>query len=193
MITQEREIQFMSLLEPHLTSVRRMVRSLVRNDFDVEDILQQTLLKVFAHLHQFRFDASFKTWLTRIAINESKQIHRKSSKGRTCLVEPKALDGLQVAEERESPQNLFQRKEIFERLHRAMSRLPCIYRTVVELRDIKELSVVETALHLDVAISTIKTRHRRARMWLSKNLTSAYTVPHARSSNRALPRAGAVQ
>ncbi len=193
MITQERETQFMSLLEPHLTSVRRMVRAMVRNDFDAEDILQQTLLKAFAHLHQFRFDASFKTWLTRIAINESRQVHRKNRNGGIHFVEPKLLDGVQRVEERESPQNVYQRKEISERLHRAMSRLPGIYRTVVELRDMNELSIVETALRLNVAISTVKTRHRRARIWLSKNLASAYTVPHARSSNRALPRVGALQ
>jgi RNA polymerase sigma-70 factor (ECF subfamily) len=187
MITHERETQFMSLLEPHLNSVKRMVRGMVRNDYDAEDILQQTLLKAFACLNQFRFEASFKTWLTRIAINESRQIHRKSRTGQTSFVEPEMLDGLQVAEDRESPQNLYQRKENSERLQRAMSRLPGIYRTVVEMRDMNELSVMETALRLNVGISTVKTRHRRARMWLLKSLAPAYTVPHARTSNRALP------
>jgi RNA polymerase sigma-70 factor (ECF subfamily) len=192
MITQEREVQFMSLLAPHLKAVRRLVHSMARNDFDAEDILQQTLLQAFAHLHQFRFEASFKTWLMKIAINESRQNYRKSRAGRTSVVEQKVLDGLQVADEGESPQNLCQRKEICERLHRAISRLPRIYRTVVELRDMNELSVVETALRLNLATSTVKTRHRRARLWLLRNLAPAYTVPHAHQSGRALPRTGSL-
>jgi RNA polymerase sigma-70 factor (ECF subfamily) len=193
MMTEQRETHFMSLLAPHLTAVRRMVRSMARNESDAEDILQQTLLKAFAHLDQFRFDASFKTWLIRIAINETRQVHRKSSTRLTSLVEQNVLDGLLVTDERESPQNVCQRKEISERLHVILARMPAIYRTVVELRDMNELSVLETAARLNVAISTVKTRHRRAKMFLLKTLRPAYTVPHARPSDRALPAVGSLQ
>lgn len=181
MVTQERDAQFMSLLAPHLAAVRGLVHSMTRNDFDAEDILQQTLLKAFAHLDQFRFEASFKTWLFRIAINEIKQNYRKSAAAQTSNVGENVFDKLQVADG-ESPQNLCQRKELYERLRWALSRLPGIYRTVVELRDMNELSVVETALRLNLAISTVKTRHRRARMWLFRKMASAYIVPHARPS-----------
>ncbi len=183
----------MSLLAPHLAAVRGLVHSMARNDFDAEDILQQTLLKAFAHLDQFRFEASFKTWLFRIAINEIRQNYRKSAAAQTSNLDQNVLDRLQVADNGESPQNLCQRKEICERLRWAVSRLPSIYRTVVELRDMNELSVVETALRLNLAISTVKTRHRRARMWLLRKLASAYIVPRARPSDRALPRTGSLQ
>jgi RNA polymerase sigma-70 factor (ECF subfamily) len=193
MVTQEREARFMSLLAPHLAAVRGVVHSMTRNGFDAEDILQQTLLKAFVHLDQFRFEASFKTWLFRIAINEIRQNYRKSAAAQTSVVEQNVLDRLQVAAVGESPQSLCERKEICERLHWAVSRLPSIYRTVVELRDMNELSVVETAVRLNLAISTVKTRHRRARMWLLRKMASANTVPRARTSDRARSRSGSLQ
>ncbi len=185
-----REAEFMNLLEPHVTAIRRMVRSMVRNDSDADDVLQQTFLKAYKYLHQFRYDASFKTWLSRIAINESRQVDRKRRCGRLCSFDQATADGMNLAPDRETPLVVFQRRENYEMVHRALARLPRIYRTVVELRDVKELSVIETARHLNVTTSTVKTRHRRARLQLQKHLSYA---AHGFAAERSAPPVGLVQ
>ena len=64
---------FDDLLEPHLTSLFRFVRSRMGSDSEAEDVIQVTILKAFTHLAKFRFEASFRSWLIRIAINEVAQ------------------------------------------------------------------------------------------------------------------------
>jgi sigma-70-like protein len=69
-ILEGRKDLFGDLLQPHLTAVLRLVRAKMRNDSEADDVIQQTILKAFTRLEQFRFEASFKTWLIRIAIRE---------------------------------------------------------------------------------------------------------------------------
>ncbi len=64
---------FSVLMDRHLAVVRRRIRSLVRNVADVDDLLQEVLLKVWRHLLTFRSESSFRTWTTRVAINEALQ------------------------------------------------------------------------------------------------------------------------
>ncbi len=76
--------KFPDSVAQHLPYLTRLVRSLTRCDPMVEDIVQQTVLKALIHADQFRFDSSLKTWLTSIAWNEVRQMHR--SKWRACTV-----------------------------------------------------------------------------------------------------------
>jgi len=64
---------FSELLTPHFKPLKGLVRRLVRNEFDSDDIVQQTVLKAYSRLNQFRFHATFRTWLTAIALNEIRQ------------------------------------------------------------------------------------------------------------------------
>jgi DNA-directed RNA polymerase specialized sigma24 family protein len=68
---------FGELIAPYLSPLSRIVRTIVGGHSEVEDIVQQTALKAFTHLAQFRFEAGFRTWLTQIAINEARQWRRK--------------------------------------------------------------------------------------------------------------------
>src|ERR1700693_5341540 len=61
---------FMVLTNRHLPAVRRRIGSIVPNRADVDDLLQEVLLKVWRHLSTFRSQSSFRTWMTRVAINE---------------------------------------------------------------------------------------------------------------------------
>ena len=71
---------FMVLANRYLPSVRKRLTAMVRNSADVDDLLQDVLLKVWRHLSTFRSQSSFRTWMTRVAINEALQLYRQASR-----------------------------------------------------------------------------------------------------------------
>src|SRR5260370_12130487 len=68
---------FAVLMDRHLAPIRRRIGSMVRNTTDADDLLQEVLLKVWIHLSTFRSESSFRTWMTRVAINEALQSFRR--------------------------------------------------------------------------------------------------------------------
>ena len=70
---------FTVLTNRHLPAVRRHIVSIVPNRTDADDLLQEVLLKVWLHLSTFRSESSFRTWMTRVAINEALQSFRQSA------------------------------------------------------------------------------------------------------------------
>jgi RNA polymerase sigma-70 factor (ECF subfamily) len=154
---------FMSLLEPHLSCLQRIARKMTKNPWDADDLVQQTLLKAFAHLDQFRFEASFTSWLTSIAMNELRKIHRKPITSLTQAMDTRGLEGLAIASHNDSPAVVYERLEGASRLHSALDSMSTTYQVVVRLRDFRGLSVQETARLLSVSVAATKTRHHRAR------------------------------
>jgi DNA-directed RNA polymerase specialized sigma24 family protein len=75
---------FAVLMDRHLAAVRRRIGSMVRNLADLDDILQEVALKVWLHLSTFRADSSFRTWITRVAINEALQSYRRNLRTPAC-------------------------------------------------------------------------------------------------------------
>jgi RNA polymerase sigma-70 factor (ECF subfamily) len=153
---------FIELLEPSLRPLKRFVATALRDSGDVDDIVQQTVLKAFVHVDQFRYDSQFNTWLRAIAMNEIRQFHRERQ--RHAIVQPSAEgEPFQVPDGHESAQAAFERKESAQALRRAITRLPQSYQAVIELRYLCGLSVAETARRLSVGIGAVKTRLHRAR------------------------------
>src|ERR1700728_3548499 len=74
---------FAALIDRHLAPIRKRIASVVRNAADVDDVLQETLLKAWRRLSTFRSESSFRTWLTRVAINEALQSYRREQRGRS--------------------------------------------------------------------------------------------------------------
>ena len=75
---------FTVLMDRHLVAVKRCIRSMVRNAADSEDLVQEVVLKVWRHLSTFRSESSFRTWLTRVAINEALQSYRRGRSKPLC-------------------------------------------------------------------------------------------------------------
>lgn len=73
---------FTVLMDRHLSVIRRRVAYLLRNSSDADDVLQDVLLKVWCHLSTFRAESSFRTWMTRIAINEARMLQRTEQRHR---------------------------------------------------------------------------------------------------------------
>jgi RNA polymerase sigma factor (sigma-70 family) len=161
---------FADLIAPHLRPLLRVVQTTVGSHPEVEDIVQQTTLKAFTHLEQFRFEASFRTWLIRIGLNEARQWRRKVASSPLLALDLPELAGLPGADESPSPLTECQRSESIAQLHAALASLPEMYRIVVLLRDLEDLRFSEVARRLGLTLPTVKTRHRRARQKMAKIL-----------------------
>jgi RNA polymerase sigma factor (sigma-70 family) len=154
---------FGDLIAPHLSPLSRIVRATIGGHSEVEDIVQQTALKAFTHLAQFRFEAGFRTWLIQIAINEARQWGRKYASSRFLEFAAPTLSELPIADQRHSPLIEYQRSETGVQVRAALAHLPEKYRIVIFLRELEELSISEVAARLGLTIPAVKTRHRRAR------------------------------
>lgn len=158
---------FAVLIDRHQEAVRRRIASMVGNKPDADDLLQETLLKVWHHLPTFRLESSFRTWMTRIAINEVLQAYRRDKCRPVCLA-PSDLDAF--ASHGESPHQSVARVELTRAVRRAVERLPIKYSQVLILRDLKQLSQQETARCLRSNIPTVKSSLFRARQKLLASL-----------------------
>jgi RNA polymerase sigma factor (sigma-70 family) len=161
---------FGDLIAPHLTPLLRMVQATMGGHPDVDDIVQQTALKAFTHLDQFRCEASFRTWLIRIGLNEARDWRRKCASSRLLALDLPRLTQFPIFDESHSPLVQYQRSETSVRLRAALARLPEKYRVVIHLRDFEDLNVAQVAQRLGLTIPAVKTRHLRARQKLAKFL-----------------------
>ncbi|MCU1337998.1 MAG: Sigma-70 region 2:Sigma-70 region 4 [Bryobacterales bacterium] len=175
-IIKGRKELFCDLLEPHMIVLTRFVGTKLQHDAETDDVVQQTLLKAFTKLHQFRFEASFRTWLIRIAVNEVLRWRRDKSRSRTVFVGHLSQMGLPVADQDPSPFKQCQSNEIAGHLHKVIARLPAKYRAVVSLRDLQGFTVVETAEALNLNVQGVRTRHWRARREIAHFLRSSVTA-----------------
>jgi RNA polymerase sigma-70 factor, ECF subfamily len=162
------------LIRPHLEILRRFVWTKMGNDPNVEDIVQQTVLKAFTHLRQFRFEACFGTWLIRIALNEVAQHWRKRLPNRLIGLEESNL-ALQITDPSESPLHAYERIQKATLLHRAIGNLPEKYRVVVRMRDLEQRSISEVAKSLGLSVGAVKSRHHRGRSRMAQLLSGRMT------------------
>jgi len=173
---------FLELVQPHIKCLRALSYSILQNHTDVEDVEQETLLKALCHLHQVRNGASFGGWLLRIGANEARKLlrHRR-------LSTPMDSDDLpsqnakqlpkELADSRELPSMRLERNELWRAIGRVLSSLDTIYRDVLLLRDVQQLSVAQTALVLEISEACVKTRLHRARVRMREQLTPAFYAP----------------
>jgi RNA polymerase sigma-70 factor (ECF subfamily) len=158
---------FGDLVKPYLTNLTRFARMRLRNASEAEDAVQRSVLRAFRHLPAFRREASFKTWLSTITWNEVSQTRRRQTAHPLGSIrEPLAAN---LADPAGSPHLLLQRREELDRLRGALEALPEKYRRIIQLRDLGELSVVETAQRLSLSSAAVKTRHHRARKLLRRS------------------------
>jgi RNA polymerase sigma-70 factor (ECF subfamily) len=158
---------FSALMDRHLSPVKRRIGTMVRNVTDLDDVLQEVMFKVWLHLSTFRSESSFRTWITRVAINEVLQTYRRERHRPTC----QPLGDLNAfASSVESPFQSLARVENVEAVRRAVVGLPAKYRQVLILHDLEQRTARETARSLQVTIPAVKTRLHRGRLLLSSAL-----------------------
>ena len=154
---------FMVLTNRYLPSVRRRIASIVRNTADVDDLVQEVLLKLWRYLSTFRSQSSFRTWMTRVAINEALQSYRREQRRPICQ---RLADFDTIASPNESALQSLVRAERTRVVRTAVVDLPTKYRQVLILREFEQLSAREIAQSLHLSVPAVKTRLFRARLML---------------------------
>jgi RNA polymerase sigma-70 factor (ECF subfamily) len=166
----EREV-FYELVRPHERRVYAAVFAILRNPADAEDAAQEAVLKAFAHMHQFRSESRFSTWLIQIAINEARMRRRREhAEIMQPIGEHQDEEGGYTPREfpdwREIPSESLERAEVRELLWEALASLGDKYREIFVLRDVHHRSIEEVAETLGISRASVKTRLLRARLML---------------------------
>jgi RNA polymerase sigma-70 factor (ECF subfamily) len=165
---------FEKLVLTYQDRIFNLCRYLLGNSHDAEDAAQDTFTKAYRNLNKFRPEASFYTWLYRIAVNTCldykkrpffESLFRKSDEGEDYVLDP-------VSDE-PSPEKLYESKQLGIALSKGLGKLSLKLRTVIILKEIEGLSYEAIAEVLDISVGTVKSRISRARAEL-KGLMKDY-------------------
>jgi RNA polymerase sigma-70 factor (ECF subfamily) len=152
----------------------RLARSIVKDDSEAEDVVQESYFRAFTRLGAFRGESSLSTWLTRIVINEALGRLRRRRK----TVDWESIEATHASEaqiipfpsSQPDPERTMAQNQIHHILERAIDALPEPFRVVLVARLVEEMSIEETAELLDLRPETVKTRLHRARLLLRDDL-----------------------
>jgi RNA polymerase sigma-70 factor (ECF subfamily) len=163
------EETFADLLTPNLPAIRRFVLARMRVADNADDVIQQTLLQAFAHRHQLRVPAKFKSWISSIAMNEIRGFVRRTKVG----VPLDTLPVLASSDRWTCPHRVYEQRERAERLRAALAALSDRDRNAIRLMDFAGMKLNEAANALSVSPAAFKSTHFRARQRLGRAIRDA--------------------
>jgi RNA polymerase sigma-70 factor (ECF subfamily) len=168
--------EFARLVDQYSTMIYRLGMRILNNPQDAEDALQETFLKAFRSISNFKEQSSISTWLYRIATNEALMMIRRRKPEINQVDLQKEDDGetyesLEIIDWENLPEDRLLSGEVMDMLDESVQKLTPALRVVFVLRDIEGLSVSETAEILGLSEGAVKTRLSRARMQLRQELS----------------------
>ena len=158
---------FAFLLEHNRPRLFRKLHSMLRQEEDAEDALQECFLKAWLHLDRFEGRAEFSTWLMRIAINEALMMLRKKRPVDTC-----AASDIDIPDSCSCPQRHYLWSEASAFVRHEIARLPHKSQEAFNMRYVQELSTTEVAGFLALSESAVKSRLNRVRLHLRNRRTN---------------------
>ena len=168
---------FEALMRRYHAALGRMLRAIVRNPEDAEDLLQETFLRAYRFLHRFDPDRPFGPWLMCIGANLARN-HLRRARGRPEVPlddrgenGEQAYEGAWLADTRGA--QALSHRDLLARTREALARLPDDQRAVLEMRLLGEMSYKEIAAALDIPIGTVMSRLNRARGRIQAELADA--------------------
>jgi RNA polymerase sigma-70 factor (ECF subfamily) len=180
---------FEVLMRRHNERLYRTARSIVRDESEAEDVMQQAYVNAYSHLRQFDSRSRFSTWLTRIAIHEA--LARARRRGRYTNMDPEDPSTLRLMSAMGStpdPERLALSRELGALMESAVDRLPDGSREVFILRQVEGMSTEEVADTLGVSDAVVKTRLSRARAVLRRELCDHAEVAASNAFRFLRPR-----
>ncbi|HEX6703857.1 MAG TPA: RNA polymerase sigma factor [Albitalea sp.] len=167
-------LAFESMMRLNNRRLYRLARSVLRDDAEAEDALQEAYLAAYRGMARFRGSAALSTWLARLVVNECLgRVRRQARRQQLAPTLAPASDfdpDAVAANDAEPPDEALGRREMRHLLERRLEELPESFRMVFVLRCVEEMSVEETALCLDIPEATVRSRHFRARSLLRESL-----------------------
>jgi RNA polymerase sigma-70 factor (ECF subfamily) len=166
---------FHTIMKRNNQRLYRIARSVVRDDAEAEDVVQEAYVQAFSHLGAFRGGSRLSTWLSRITINEAlgRLRRRRRAEGAGFLLAGAAeaeIIRFPLNPDRGDPERTMAQRQILHMVEQATDKLPEGFRTVLVARVIEGMSVEETAELLGLRPQTVKTRLHRARALVRKEL-----------------------
>lgn len=155
--------------------ILRLLSRMLRDQSEIEDVMQEAFIKAYRALPQFRGDSAFYTWLYRIAINTARnwmasQSRRPSSPSLHQSEEGETFDEIDNLTDNNTPESLLASREIAESVNDSIQALPAELRTAIVLREIEGLSYEEIAQAMGCPIGTVRSRIFRAREAIATKL-----------------------
>lgn len=166
-----------AIVHRHNSRLHRVARSIVRDQTEAEDVVQEAYLRAFSNLSSFRGASSLSTWLTRIVLNEAMgRARRRSPMAAAAPLEAATARDEELAalfplwRTPPTPEAELQQRELRVILEEAIGALPEAFRCVFVLREVEDLSIDDISRRLSVKPQTVRTRLHRARRLLKEAL-----------------------
>lgn len=173
------------LVEKYQRKLMRLLSRMIRDPDEVEDVAQETFIKAYRALPQFRGDAAFYTWLYRIAVNTAK--NHLAARGRSMpTLSEQAIDAEDEPDERlmiqdiSTPESELLSKQVAYAVNEAVQALPEELRQAITLREIEGMSYEEIAEAMACPIGTVRSRIFRAREAIANKLRPILGTPEDR-------------
>ena len=153
----------------------RLLSRLIRDQAEIEDVAQESFIKAYRALPNFRGESAFYTWLYRIAINTAKnylvaQGRRAPTRTETEIEDAENFEYGDSLRTEDTPDRMLLSKQVAEAVNRAIERLPEDLRTAIVLRELEGLSYDEIAASMNCPIGTVRSRIFRAREAVAEEL-----------------------
>lgn len=163
---------FEILVRRHEKAIFNLVYRMLGNYDDAAETAQEVFLSAYRAIGQFRGESNFSTWLYRIALNHA-TTRRKSTNLRQKRLVP--IDGSDIVDDTQlGPAETLEKKELRERVQRALNELEPEDATVILLRDLQDIPYEDVARVLKIPVGTVKSRLHRARQALKTHLTAYF-------------------
>jgi RNA polymerase sigma-70 factor (ECF subfamily) len=171
-------LAFERLVNRYERRIYRLARNITQNHEDAEDVTQEAFLNSFKHLAEFEGNSRFYTWLVRITVNQALMKLRKRRPNQvsfdSAVENDEDLLPREVEDWGPSPEEQYNQKQLAAILSEAIALLEAPFRLVFQLRDVEDLSTLETAQALGISVPSVKSRLLRARLKLRKYLNKYF-------------------
>jgi len=169
-------------VEKYHRKLGRLLSRMIRDQAEVEDVVQESFIKAYRALHNFRGDSAFYTWLYRIGINTAKNYLVSQGRRPQVLqeVEIEDVENFEDGSEMrtmETPETALMTKEIAQTVNDTVASLPEELRTAITLREMEGLSYEEIAEVMQCPIGTVRSRIFRARETIAAKLKPLLDTP----------------
>ena len=161
---------FELLMRRHNELLFRTIRSFIDVEAEIEDIMQETYMKAYIKLYQFKSESKFSTWLVRIGINEAIQRKKKLSERRTISIEDDDRFLQVVDKSILTPEIGIMHNEFTSFMEKAIDTLPEKYKIVFVLKEVEGMNIQEISKCLDLSNSNVKVRLHRAKVMLQDSV-----------------------
>ena len=158
---------FSLLVEKYQLKLYRLISRMVRDQSEIEDIVQDSFIKAYRAIGNFRGDSAFCTWLYRIAVNCAKNYlvaqKRKPPANDVDADDAEFYDGAHALKVSATPENLLLSDEVKKVIFSTIETLPDDLKTAITLRELEGMSYEDIALIMDCPVGTVRSRIFRAR------------------------------